>query len=113
MALTKSGFLEHRACSKAHWLKINRPGEVAEKPPSEFAQMLMRQGYAVEELVRELVAGWPDAASCQFQEKFEAAGLEARADLVRQAHLNLASLNDGNKAKFSAFLTALDADLSK
>lgn len=83
MALTKSGFLEYRACAKAHWLRINRPGELAEKPPSEFARMLMRQGYAVEELARELVAGWPDAARCQFQEKFEAAGLEARADLVR------------------------------
>ena len=83
MALTRSGFLEHRACAKAHWLKINRPGEVADKPPSEFARMLMRQGYAIEGLARELVAGWPDAASCQFQEKYEAAGLEARADLVR------------------------------
>ena len=83
MVLTKSGFLEHRACAKAHWLKINRPGVVAEKPPSEFARMLMRQGYAVEELARQLVAGWPDAASCQFQVRFEATGLEARADLAR------------------------------
>jgi len=84
MTLTKSGFLEHRACAKAHWLMVNRPGEVAKRPPSEFARMLMRQGYAVEAMARDLVAGWPDAARCQFQVTFEADGLEARADLVRR-----------------------------
>jgi anti-anti-sigma factor len=35
-----------------------------------------------------------------------------RAALMRKAHQDLASLNDGNKAKFSAFLKALDADLA-
>ena len=53
MTLTKSGFLEHRVCAKAHWLKVNRPGEIAEKPPSEFAQMLMRQGGTV-----KLTSNW-------------------------------------------------------
>ena len=84
MPLTKSGFLEHRACAKVHWLKVNRPGDVADKPPSDFARMLMRQGYAVEALARELVAGWADASNYSFQETFEAEGLEARADLVRR-----------------------------
>ncbi len=84
MTLTKSGFLDHRACAKAHWLKVNRPDEIAQKPPSAFVRMLMRQGHAVEALARDLVAGWLDAASCSFQETFVAAGLEARADLVRR-----------------------------
>lgn len=36
-----------------------------------------------------------------------------RTDLVREAHLHLSSLNEENKAKFGAFLSALDADLAK
>jgi anti-sigma B factor antagonist len=36
-----------------------------------------------------------------------------RTNLIREAHQNLSSLNDENKAKFGAFLSALDADLAK
>lgn len=37
----------------------------------------------------------------------------ARMALVREAHVHLANLNDTNKAKFGAFLQALDADLER
>jgi hypothetical protein len=41
-----------------------------------------------------------------------AATLE-RMELVRRAHQSLASLSETNRAKFSAFLAALDADLRR
>jgi anti-anti-sigma factor len=36
-----------------------------------------------------------------------------RMELVKRAHQNLIALNDANKAKFAAFLQALEADLAK
>ncbi|MBA3707197.1 MAG: STAS domain-containing protein [Planctomycetes bacterium] len=35
-----------------------------------------------------------------------------RMELVKKAHENLIALNDANKAKFAAFLTALESDLA-
>jgi anti-anti-sigma factor len=40
-------------------------------------------------------------------------GQRERAELIRQAHQHLAGINDGNRAKFAAFLQALDNDLKK
>jgi anti-anti-sigma factor len=36
-----------------------------------------------------------------------------RMELVKRAHQNLVALNETNKAKFTAFLAALEADLAK
>jgi anti-anti-sigma factor len=36
-----------------------------------------------------------------------------RLEIIRRAHQHLVSLNQGNEAKFSAFLRALEADLLK
>ncbi len=36
-----------------------------------------------------------------------------RMELIKRAHQNLIALNDANKAKFTAFMTALEADLAK
>jgi hypothetical protein len=83
LTLTKSGFLEYRRCPKSFWLKTNRNDEVDWPAPSAFARMLMRQGYAVEDEAKRLVAGWPDASGCEFQVSYSAEGLEARADLIR------------------------------
>ena len=83
MVLTKSAYLEHRACPKAHWLKTNRPDEVAWPAPNAFARMLMEGGYEIERVAREWVGSWPHANACAFQVTYAADGLEARADLVR------------------------------
>tara|TARA_R110000787_G_scaffold271400_1_gene378594 strand:+ start:2765 stop:4213 length:1449 start_codon:yes stop_codon:yes gene_type:complete len=82
--LTKSDFLSYRQCAKALWLKKRKPNAVAFPPPSLFDQLLMQDGYRVEEIVKQLVADWPDAEACEFQTVFETPdGLYARADLVR------------------------------
>ena len=87
--LTKSEFLEYRHCPSALWLRKRKP-EVIEWPaPSQFDQMLMRDGYRVEAEVKNLVRGWDDHAACAFQVEFTSpGGLYARADMVR-------SLDDG------------------
>lgn len=83
MVLTKSGFLDYRRCAKSFWVRTHRPDEVEQPAPDPFALMLMRQGYEVEDLVRDLVAAWADADQCRFQVTFQATGLKARSDLVR------------------------------
>ena len=40
-------------------------------------------------------------------------GTVARLDVIRKAHQSLSALNESNRAKFAAFLTALEADLAK
>ncbi len=40
-------------------------------------------------------------------------GTMQRMELIRRAHQALMGINDGNKAKFSAFIAALDADLDR
>lgn len=82
--LSKSGFLEYRACPKAYWVRKNAPESVDWPSPDAFALMLMEQGYAVEAEARRLVAGWPDRERCEFQVAFASGALEARADLIRR-----------------------------
>jgi hypothetical protein len=62
--LTKSDFLSYRQYAKALWLKKRKPNTVAFPPPSLFDQLLMQDGYRVEEVVKKLVADWPDANTC-------------------------------------------------
>lgn len=83
MTLTKTGFLQYNDCSKEHWVRINRPGEMPPSAPNAFVQMLMNQGYEVEALARSLIETWPDAGQFAFQVDFLADGLEARADAIR------------------------------
>lgn len=82
--LTKSAFLDYRACSKSLWLRHNRPDAIDWPAPGSMVRMLMRDGYAVETQVRELVKGWPDPHQLSFQRVFDAASCYARADLVRE-----------------------------
>ena len=87
-------------------------GRLAVVKPNDLCLRLLRQ-LGVDEVVTVV----PDA-EVPSAEYVDIAGdspvdIKARTDLVRQAHLHLASLNDENRAKFSAFLRALDDDLSK
>lgn len=82
--LTKSDFLEYRRCAKALWLRKHKPDAVAWSTPSQFDQLLMQDGYAVEAMAKELVGTWSDADSCNFQVAFKSPDrLYALADLVR------------------------------
>lgn len=84
LQLSKSDFLAYRQCAKSLWLRKRKPDAVSWPPPNLFDQFLMRDGYRVEEVVKQLVATWPDADRCQFQATFQSGdGLYARADMVR------------------------------
>lgn len=81
---TKSDFLAWRDCPKSFWLEQREPDTFRRPPPSPFVRMLMEDGFAVEAEAKTLVAAWPDADRCRFQQIFDAEqGLHARADLVR------------------------------
>lgn len=82
--LTKTEFVEHQACSKAHWLRLHKPDAIDWPNPDTFDQLQMRWGYDVERIVREHVNTFHDAAHFSYQDEFETEdGLYARADLVR------------------------------
>lgn len=90
----------------------DKGGRLAVVKPNELCLRLLRQ-LGVDEVVTVV----PDA-EVPSAEYVDISGdspvdIKARSDLVRQAHQHLASLNDENRAKFSAFLRALDDDLSK
>lgn len=82
--LTKSDFLDYRACAKSFWLKHHKPDAVEWPAPGAFERMLMRDGYAVEAQVKLLVESWPDTDQLTFQRIFDAEHCYARADLVRE-----------------------------
>ena len=87
-------------------------GRLAVVKPNELSLRLLRQ-LGVDEVVT--VVPEAEVPSAEYVDIAGDASVDprARSELVRQAHLNLASLNDENRAKFSAFLKALDEDLSK
>jgi len=87
-------------------------GRLAVVKPNDLCLRLLRQ-LGVDEVVTVV----PDV-EVPSAEYIDIAGdtavdMKARTDLVRQAHQDLASLNDENRAKFGAFLKALDDDLAK
>lgn len=87
-------------------------GRLAVVKPNELCLRLLRQ-LGVDEVVTVVAdAEVPSAEYVDIQGD-AAVDPDTRVQLVRQAHQHLASLNDENRAKFSSFLKALDADLDK
>jgi hypothetical protein len=82
--LSKSDFLDFRACSKSFWLRHHKPRAVVWPTPGAFDRMLMRDGYAVEAQVKLLTQSWSDPEQLSFQKVFETEQCYARADLVRE-----------------------------
>lgn len=87
-------------------------GRLAVVKPNELCLRLLIQ-LGVNEVVT--VVADVDVPTAEYVDIDGAAAVDTRArtELVRQAHVNLASLNDENRAKFSAFLKALDDDLAR
>lgn len=82
--LSKTDFIQYLNCPKSLWLKKRKPEVYPEGEFSEYAKKLAAEGYLVEDYVRQLVEGWPDAAAYSFQDVFEAdEALYARADMLR------------------------------
>jgi hypothetical protein len=83
--LTKSDFLECRACRHSFWLARHKPDVLPRSTPNDFDLMLMQDGYDVEAVVRAHIQSWPDAATYKLQATYKTDdGLLVRADLIRQ-----------------------------
>jgi len=55
----------------------------------------------------------PDLTFVDLSETGQGVGMLQRMELIRRAHQALMGLNEANHDKFSAFITALEADLAK
>jgi len=83
--LTKSDYLEIRACKESFWLSRNKPDVFKNFGLDDFALMLMQDGFDVEHSVKLWVNSWPDVSNIRFQVTYESPdGLEVRADMIRQ-----------------------------
>ena len=93
MTLSKSDYLEYRACRHAFWLARHKPYLLPFSAPNDFDLMLMQDGYDVESAVRALVQTWPDPGKLKFQKTYMTNdGLLVRADLIRQINENTIEL---------------------
>lgn len=87
-------------------------GRLAVVKPNDLCLRLLRQ-LGVDEVVTVVAeAEVPSAEYVDIQGDVPV-DQAARTELIREAHQHLSALNDENKAKFGAFLSALDADLAK
>lgn len=85
IVLTKSDYLDYQHCAKSLWLRKHKPEVIDWPAPDPFDRLLMQDGYKVEALVKQMVAGWHHSEHCIFQQEFKSTdGLFARADLVRR-----------------------------
>ncbi|MCS6970422.1 MAG: STAS domain-containing protein [Planctomycetota bacterium] len=87
-------------------------GRLAVVSPSELCVRLLRQ-LGVDQVVAVIAeATTPEVAFVEVPARI-AVPAERRAALIRQAHQALIALSEENRARFSAFLEALDADLRR
>ena len=107
-----SAFLAASAVYEAGAAFADAGGRLAVVKPNELCLRLLKQ-LGVDEVIT--VVPLVEVPSVEYIDLAGDSAVEqaARIELVRQAHQNLSSLNDLNRAKFSAFLTALDEDLNK
>jgi len=91
--ITKSDFLEYRACRHSFWLARHKADVLPRSAPNDFDLMLMQDGYDVEAFVRDHVQSWPNAETYKFQTTYKTEdGLLVRADLIRQIDDNTIEL---------------------
>ena len=69
--LSKSDYLEYRACRHAFWLARHKPDLLPRLAPNDFDLMLMQDGYDVESAVRAHVPTWPDPEKLKFQKTYK------------------------------------------
>ena len=85
LTLSKSDYLEYRACHHAFWLTRHKPYLLPRSAPNDFDLMLIQDGYDVESAVRAHALTWPDPEQLKFQKTYQTPdGLLVRADLIRQ-----------------------------
>lgn len=87
-------------------------GRLAVVKPNELCSKLLTT-LGVDQVVTVVPAVEVPTVEFVDMDSTQAISDEERTRLVRKAHQDLAALNEANKAKFAAFLDALDADLAK
>ncbi|EAV44215.1 hypothetical protein SIAM614_15490 [Stappia aggregata IAM 12614] len=124
--LSKTDFIQFLNCPKSLWLMQRKPEVYPEGEFSEYAKKLAAEGYLVEDYVRQLVQGWPDAAAYSFQDVFETdEGLYARADMLRanedgtvdifeiKSSTSVKDSNPHNQLKDAAFQTIVATETGR
>ncbi|MFM9903537.1 MAG: DUF2779 domain-containing protein [Pyrinomonadaceae bacterium] len=80
--LTKTAYLNYLKCPQEFWLAFHQPLLVAEPDSLEY-EHLRQQGYAVQQLVKQLRQFYPDdTTSVDFERAFQTADLYARSDVI-------------------------------
>ena len=80
--LNKTDYLQYLKCPQEFWLKVNEPLMAVAEITLEH-EHLRQQGYAVEQMVKQLDRFQPDPARIvDFQRTFQTAELSARSDVV-------------------------------
>ena len=81
--LTKSAYLKYLKCPPEYWLDVHEPLLNIEDARPLESEHLRQQGYAVEQIVKELPRFWTNEDQLvEFQRTFHTAEYEARADIV-------------------------------
>src|SRR4030095_10258905 len=80
--LTKSSYLQYLRCPQEFWLQMNQPLFVSQPYSLEY-EHLRQQGYAVQQLARQLIRFQPGGdVVFDFERPFQTADLYARCDVV-------------------------------
>ncbi|MEO6484394.1 MAG: DUF2779 domain-containing protein [Pyrinomonadaceae bacterium] len=80
--LTKTAYLNFLKCPQEFWLAVHQPLLVAEPDTLEY-EHLRQQGYAVQQLVKQLAQFQPNETTViDFERAFQTADLYARSDIA-------------------------------
>jgi len=80
--LTKTAYLQYLRCPQEFWLQMNQPLFVSQPYSLEY-EHLRQQGYAVQQLARQLSRFQPNESLIfDFERPFQTADLYARCDIV-------------------------------
>src|SRR5437870_3903362 len=80
--LTKTAYLSYLKCPQEFWLAVHQPLLFAEPDTLEY-EHLRQQGYAVQQLVKQLARFQPnDTTAVDFERAFQTADRYARSDIV-------------------------------
>lgn len=81
--LTKTNFKEYLQCPREFWLRHHHPSAIVE-PIDAHGQYLIRQGYEVERIARDVLAKRVDPSRIEYQHTVTHENLLARFDIFRK-----------------------------
>lgn len=101
--LTKTAFLDYRACRKAFWLRQKKPEAIEWPEQDDQGELRKKFGYEVEAKAVEFINGLFPPDILRFQDEFETPeGLFARPDVVKEnedGSIDLLEVKSSNSAK--------------